>query len=49
MGLWFLHNCNLERLTELCPARRRWTFLLTVAPVPFVGATGAPVEPSAIL
>jgi kynurenine formamidase len=49
MGLWLIDNCNLERLTERCVALGQWTFLFTVAPLRFRGATGSPVNPIALL
>jgi kynurenine formamidase len=49
MGLWILDNCNFDTLVEKCRARQKWTFLFVVAPLPFVGATGSPVNPIAIL
>jgi kynurenine formamidase len=48
MGLWILDNCSLEALRERCRSRNQWTFLFIVAPLPFVGATGSPVNPMAM-
>jgi kynurenine formamidase len=45
MGLWLIDNCALEDLARACAARRRWHFLLTLAPLPLRGATGSPVNP----
>jgi kynurenine formamidase len=49
MGLWMIDNCNLDRLADECRAQSRWDFLLCVAPPPFVGLTGGPVNPVAVL
>ena len=40
MGLWLIDNANLEPLAEACAARRRWEFLLTVAPLRLENVTG---------
>jgi kynurenine formamidase len=48
MGLWLIDNCNLEDLARACAARRRWEFLLTVAPLRLANATGSPVNPIAL-
>src|SRR5262249_32155048 len=33
MGLWLIDNGNLEDLGRACAERRRWEFLLTIAPL----------------
>jgi hypothetical protein len=48
MGMPILDNCDLERLAEAAATHRRWEFLLTVAPEPVPGATGSPVNPTAV-
>jgi kynurenine formamidase len=48
MGLWLIDNGNLEELAQACAARRRWEFLLTIAPLRLLGATGSPVNPIAV-
>jgi len=47
MGVPILDNCDLERLSEEANTRKRWTFLLTVAPLAVAGGTGSPVNPLA--
>ena len=47
MGLPILDNCDLEKLSEEANARKRWVFLLTVAPLVVEGGTGSPVNPLA--
>lgn len=42
-------NWNLEELSTACGEAGRYTFLLSAMPEPFVGATGTPVAPVAIL
>jgi kynurenine formamidase len=48
MGMWLIDNGNLEELAQACASRRRWEFLLTIAPLRFAGATGSPVNPIAL-
>jgi kynurenine formamidase len=45
MGTPILDNCDLEKLSEEANARKRWAFLLTVAPLVVEGGTGSPVNP----
>lgn len=47
LGIHLFDNCDLEALAEAAAARKRWDFLLTVAPLPFRGGTGSPVNPIA--
>jgi kynurenine formamidase len=47
MGVPILDNLDLENLSEEAKARKRWTFLLTVAPLVVEGGTGSPVNPLA--
>jgi kynurenine formamidase len=35
---------DLDRLAAACAADERWSFLLTVAPLPFVGGVGSPAN-----
>ncbi|MBI4497200.1 MAG: cyclase family protein [Chloroflexi bacterium] len=48
MGLHLLDNCDLEALAEACASRRRWAFLLAVAPLRLAGGTASPVNPIAV-
>jgi hypothetical protein len=48
LGLWLIDNANLEELGQACAARRRWEFLLTVAPLRLRNVTGSPVNPVAV-
>jgi kynurenine formamidase len=48
MGLWLIDNGNLEELGWACAERRRWEFLLTVAPLRLKNVTGSPVNPIAV-
>jgi kynurenine formamidase len=48
MGLWLLDNCNLEPLADTCGELGTYEFEIMLAPVPFVGATGSPVNPLAV-
>jgi kynurenine formamidase len=47
MGLPILDNCDLEKVSQEANARKRWVFLLTVAPLAVEGGTGSPVNPLA--
>jgi len=47
MGTPILDNLDLETVAEAAAARKRWTFLLTVAPLAVDGGTGSPVNPIA--
>ena len=47
MGMPILDNCDLEALSETAHVRRRWSFLLTAAPLPVEGGTGSPINPIA--
>lgn len=49
MGMLQGQNWNLEGLSTACADERRHAFLLSAMPEPFVGATGTPVAPVAIL
>ena len=49
MGLWLIDNANIEELAQACAARRRWEFMLTIAPLVLLNATGSPVNPIALL
>ncbi len=47
LGVHLLDNCDLEALADAAAARKRWEFLLTVAPLPIRGGTGSPANPVA--
>jgi kynurenine formamidase len=47
LGIHLIDNCDLEALSDAAAARKRWDFLLTMAPVPIVGGTGSPINPIA--
>ncbi|MGW0364227.1 cyclase family protein [Streptomyces sp. NPDC002990] len=49
MGMHQGQNWNLEKLSTACAQENRYAFLLSAMPEPFVGATGTPVAPVAIL
>jgi kynurenine formamidase len=49
MGLCLIDNADFEALTGACAARDRWTCLFIVAPLRWVGASGSPVNPIAVL
>jgi len=48
MGLWLIDNANLEELARAAAERRRWQFLLTIAPLRLRNVTGSPVNPIAV-
>ena len=47
LGVHIFDNFDLEALAEAAQARKRWDFLLTVAPLAIRGGTGSPVNPIA--
>jgi kynurenine formamidase len=47
LGIHLIDNCDLEALSEASAARKRWEFLLTMAPLPIAGGTGSPLNPIA--
>jgi kynurenine formamidase len=47
MGMPILDNCDFEALSAAADSRKRWSFLLTVAPLVVTGGTGSPVNPLA--
>ncbi|MFB6778850.1 cyclase family protein [Streptomyces sp. NPDC056352] len=49
MGMLQGQNWNLETLSTACAEEERYGFLLSAMPEPFVGATGTPVAPVALL
>ncbi|MFS8199455.1 cyclase family protein [Streptomyces sp. CWNU-52B] len=49
MGMLQGQNWNLEELSTACGELGRYAFLLSAMPEPFVGGTGTPVAPVAIL
>jgi kynurenine formamidase len=48
MGCQLLDNQNLEDLAAACTARRRWEFMLVIAPLRLVKGTGSATNPIAI-
>jgi kynurenine formamidase len=48
LGLALIDNVYPERLARVCAELGRHEFLFTAAPLPLVGATGAPTHPLAI-
>jgi hypothetical protein len=47
LGVHIFDNVDLEALAEAAQARKRWEFLLTVAPLAIRGGTGSPANPIA--
>jgi kynurenine formamidase len=48
LGVHILDRADLEALSEAAAARKRWEFMLTVAPLPIPNGTGSPVNPLAM-
>ncbi len=46
-GIAIFDNCDLEALAAEAQRLKRWTFLLTAAPLPVEGGTGSPLNPIA--
>ncbi|MFE7775847.1 cyclase family protein [Streptomyces sp. NPDC057445] len=49
MGMLQGQNWDLEELSAACSEEGRYAFLLSATPEPFVGGTGTPVAPVAVL
>jgi kynurenine formamidase len=47
MGVRILDNLDLEALAQEAAKRKRWEFLVTMAPLPIAGGTGSPINPIA--
>ena len=48
MGMPVLDNLELEALSREAATRKRWSFLLTAAPLAVEGGTGSPLNPIAV-
>jgi kynurenine formamidase len=48
MGIHLIDNCDLEALATACAERRRWEFLLTLAPLRLPQGTASLVNPIAL-
>jgi kynurenine formamidase len=48
LGIMLIDRADLEAASEAAAARKRWEFMLTVAPLPIPHGTGSPVNPIAI-
>jgi kynurenine formamidase len=48
LGMPLIDNAELDALSAACRLERRWSFLLTVAPLRLAGLTGSPVNPIAL-
>jgi kynurenine formamidase len=47
LGVHLFDNTNLEAVSEVAAARKRWEFLLVGAPLPVRNGTGSPLNPIA--
>jgi kynurenine formamidase len=48
IGMWLIDNCNLERVAQACQEHGTSAFQLSLAALPFIGATGSPINPIAM-
>jgi len=48
MGMCILDVLDFQAVADEARKRKRWSFLLTVAPLPVEGATGSPINPIAV-
>jgi kynurenine formamidase len=48
MGVHLIDNADFEELASACNERRRWEFLLTLAPLRLERGTGCPINPIAL-
>ena len=47
LGVRLFDNADLEDLAKAAAQRKRWTFMLTAAPLVIPGGTGSPLNPIA--
>lgn len=48
LGMPVIDDADMDAVSEAAAARKRWEFLLTLAPLPMVRGTGSPINPIAI-
>ncbi len=48
LGLYIFDNCDLEQLSQEAAKRKRWSFLVTAAPLAVPGGSGSPINPIAM-
>lgn len=48
LGIHILDRADLTALSEAAAARKRWEFMVTIAPLPIPHGTGSPVNPIAM-
>ena len=48
LGLHVIDDMDLDHLSQEAAARKRWVFLVTMAPLPLPRSTGSPINPTAI-
>ena len=48
MGVPLVDRATLQNLAAACEARKRWTFLSVIVPLPIALASGSPVNPLAV-
>ena len=48
LGVHLIDRADFEALAEAAAARKRWEFMLTIAPLPIPNGTGSPVNPIAM-
>lgn len=48
MGTPLLDNCDLDALAAAAAQRKRWEFMLTIAPLVVPQGTGSPLNPIAV-
>jgi kynurenine formamidase len=49
MGLPILDNATFEELARVCSERQRYTFAVSLNPLPYEGGTGSPVNPIVLM
>ena len=48
LGVHLMDDTNLDALSEMAAAHKRWDFLLMAAPLPVKNGTGSPINPIAV-
>jgi hypothetical protein len=48
LGIAVLDRADFDAVSEAAAARKRWEFMLMIAPLPIPRGTGSPVNPIAV-
>jgi hypothetical protein len=48
LGVHLLDRADFDAVSQAAASRKRWEFMLTIAPLPIPRGTGSPVNPIAL-